>query len=86
MHTQTVTISQITERLAKLSTERLGVVYDFVSYLAEREIEELFLEPDSSLQTMLATEAVLKRDWELPEEDEAWASLYRKSPLKSLTS
>jgi hypothetical protein len=27
------------------------------------------------LETMLATEGVLSRDWELKEEDEAWADL-----------
>lgn len=26
-------------------------------------------------QTMLASEAVLRRDWDRPEEDEAWANL-----------
>jgi hypothetical protein len=75
MQTQIVTISQITERLQKLSAERLWVVYDFVAYLAEKEKESAFFEVDSAFQTMLASEAVLKRDWELPEEDEAWASL-----------
>ncbi|GIK57892.1 MAG: hypothetical protein HND44_14710 [Chloroflexi bacterium] len=75
METHSVTIPQIIERLQKLSTERLWVAYDFVSYLAEKEMENTFLESDSAFQTMLATEAVLKRDWELAEEDEAWASL-----------
>lgn len=28
-----------------------------------------------SFQTMLASEQVLKRDWDTPEEDEAWAHL-----------
>jgi hypothetical protein len=35
---QTVTIAQITERLRKLPAEKLVVVYDFVSYLSEREM------------------------------------------------
>jgi hypothetical protein len=30
---------------------------------------------DSSLATMIASEEVLARDWETPEEDEAWANL-----------
>ena len=34
---QTVAIPQITERLEKLPTDKLIVVYDFVSYLLERE-------------------------------------------------
>jgi len=34
------------------------------------------LEPeDSAKATMLASEAVLRRDWETPEEDAAWAHL-----------
>jgi hypothetical protein len=34
--TQTVTIPQITDRLLLLPAGKLMVVYDFVSYLAER--------------------------------------------------
>ncbi|MGQ9626242.1 MAG: hypothetical protein ACUVV0_04970 [Anaerolineae bacterium] len=34
---QTVTISQIMENLRKLPADKLVVVYDFVSYLVERE-------------------------------------------------
>jgi hypothetical protein len=37
---QTVTIPQIVERLQQLSDERLLVVYDFVSYSADREGEQ----------------------------------------------
>jgi hypothetical protein len=75
MYGQTITISQINERLQKLSSDKLVVVYEFVSYLAEKERDELIFETDSAFQTMLASEAILKRDWDLPEEDEAWASL-----------
>ena len=73
---QTVTIPQIVERLQQLSDERLLVVYDFVSYLAAREGEQTSIEETSEAwQTMLASEAVLRRDWERPEEDRAWADL-----------
>jgi hypothetical protein len=52
------------------------VVYDFVSYLMERDLKQVLREtPSESYQTMLASEAVLQRDWDLPEEDEAWADL-----------
>jgi len=73
---QTVTIAQITERLRKLSADKLVVVYDFVSYLAEREpglaLRETISEP---YQAMLASESILRRDWDRPEEDAAWANL-----------
>ena len=73
---QPVTIPQIVERLQQLSDERLLVVYDFVSYLADREGGQTDLEGASEAwQTMLASEAVLRRDWERPEEDRAWADL-----------
>ena len=73
---QSVTISQIEEHLKKLPPEKLAVVYDFVSYLIDREMKQLLIETASEgYQTMLASEAVLRRDWDRPEEDEAWANL-----------
>ena len=66
---QTVTIAAIEEKLRQLPPEKLAVVLDFVSYLAERR-----LRPEA-LQTMLASEAVLRHDWDRPEEDEAWSDL-----------
>jgi hypothetical protein len=73
---QMVTIEQIDERLKKLPAGKLLVVYDFVSYLSERVIEQGILNTLSeAFQTMLVSEAVLARDWNLPEEDLAWADL-----------
>jgi hypothetical protein len=71
-----VTISEIDERLRHLPPEKLNVVYDFVSYLLERDLTDLLTEIDTdSRATMLASEAVLRRDWDRPEEDSAWAHL-----------
>lgn len=73
---QAVTIADIGERLRQLSPEKLVVVYDFVSYLLERDLADLILDQDTGAHsTMLATEAVLQRDWSRPEEDAAWAHL-----------
>ncbi|MEI2692893.1 MAG: DUF2281 domain-containing protein [Anaerolineae bacterium] len=72
---QAVAIPQITERLQALPSDKLVVVYDFVSYLADRETAQLPTEMSEAFQTMLASEAVLRRDWDLPEEDLAWADL-----------
>ena len=63
------TIERIEEHLRQLPLDKLAVVADFVSSLAEREP----LAP--RLETLLASESVLKRDWQRPEEDEAWADL-----------
>ncbi len=62
-------IERIQAQLWKLSPEKLEIVSDFVAYLAERQQE------DSPSETMLASEPVLARDWNQPEEDDAWADL-----------
>lgn len=73
---QTVTISQIAERLSALPAEKLVVVYDFVLYLSEREISEILRETAAqAVEFMFASESVPRRDWDRPEEDAAWASL-----------
>jgi len=70
-----VGIPQITERLEKLPPDKLAVVYDFVSYLLERGTELLKERPSQAYQTMVASESVLRRDWERSEEDIPWAEL-----------
>jgi hypothetical protein len=73
---QTVTIAEITERLRELPTEKLVVVYDFVSYLSERELGDILRDTETqTIEFMFASEAVLDRDWNRPEEDAAWANL-----------
>jgi hypothetical protein len=72
----TVTIPQINERLKNLSDDKLVVIFDFISYLAERELNEILLASASkAIDCMYASEEVLARDWNSPAEDEAWASL-----------
>jgi hypothetical protein len=71
-----VTIAEIDERLQHLPPDKLIVVYDFVSYLLERDLADLLLDVDTNARaTTLASEAVLRRDWDRPEEDAAWAHL-----------
>ena len=64
-----VTVAEIEKRLRQLPPDKLAVVYDFVAYLAERQLAS------EALQTMLASEGVLRREWDRPEEDEAWRDL-----------
>ena len=72
---RSITISEIEKELEKLPEEKLAVVYDFVSFLLERTSKENAGEISSSYETMLASEEVLKRDWEREEEEQAWANL-----------
>jgi len=76
--TQTITIPQITDCLYQLPADKLVVVYDFVSYLAERQPGKALWNWEAtseSFQTMLASEPILRRDWQRPEEEAAWAHL-----------
>ena len=70
-----ITVSEIERQLEKLPQEKLAEVYDFVSFLLEKTGEEKVNKISTSYETMLATEDVLKRDWEREEEEKAWANL-----------
>lgn len=71
-----ITIPQIVDRLKDLPPEKLPVVYDFISFLAARQFDrKRILESSEAYQTMLASQAVLSKDWNRPEEDEAWRAL-----------
>jgi len=43
-------------------------VIDFVVWIKQRKLSQI-------PETMLMSEAALSKDWNTPEEDEAWASL-----------
>lgn len=62
-------LARITTQLRQLPPATLEVVADFVSYLTERQRQS------EARAEMLASEAVLGRDWNRPEEDAAWAGL-----------
>ncbi len=48
----------------------------YEDYLAlQEELRRIRVLSSESLQTMLASEDVLRRDWDTPEEDAAWADL-----------
>ncbi len=75
---ETVTISQINESLRKLSSDKLAEVYDFIVFLSTRETSRAALREAGksyAIDTMLASEDVLRRDWDSPEEDAAWENL-----------
>lgn len=69
---QTITVEEIDSKLKTLSEDKLTAVYHFVSYLAERDLE---LSDISGLETALMSEMSLAKDWDTPEEDEAWSHL-----------
>lgn len=71
-----ITLREIDARLRQLPPEKLAVVYDFVSYLIERDAAELLVQPEPAVRdAALDTEQLLRRDWDSPEEDATWAHL-----------
>lgn len=71
-----VTLREIDERLRQLPPEKPAVVYDFLASLIERDAVGLLTQVEpSARESALATELVLRRDWERPEEEAAWAHL-----------
>ena len=69
---QTITVEEIDSKLQTLSTDKLAAVYHFVSYLADRDFD---MSDVSARELMLASESLIAKDWDTPEEDKAWADL-----------
>jgi len=56
------------QEIETLPAACLGEVIDFVAWIKQRKLSEI-------PETMLLSEASLSKDWNTPEEDEAWANL-----------
>ncbi len=60
----------LSEEIKKTPENLLKELYDFLLFLKYKKQHA----PDE-VKTHLASEKVLSRDWDTPEEDEAWKSL-----------
>lgn len=58
----------INEEIDRLPEPLQREVYDFARFLRLKS-------EDESFNGLLLSESALRREWETPEEDEAWASL-----------
>lgn len=56
------------QEIEDLPDEYLYEVFDFVGYLKKKA-------ETTPSETMLLSESALAREWDTPEEDEAWADL-----------
>ncbi|MDR0443658.1 MAG: DUF2281 domain-containing protein [Treponema sp.] len=56
------------QEIQTLPANCVGEVVDFVAWIKQRRLSQI-------QETMLMSEASLSKDWDTPEEDEAWASL-----------
>ena len=62
------TMQLIEKEIAALPEPQQREVYDFARFLRIKN-------QDNHFDGLLASEAVLARDWDTPEEDAAWANL-----------
>ena len=60
--------SELLKEIETLPAACLGEVIDFVAWIKQRKLPH-------APETMLLSEAALAKDWDTPEEDEAWAAL-----------
>ena len=60
--------SVLMHEIETLPAACLGEVIDFVAWIKQRKLPNI-------PETMLLSEAALSKDWDTPEEDEAWGGL-----------
>jgi hypothetical protein len=58
------------QEIETLPAHCVGEVVDFVAWIKHRNLSQI-------PPTMLLSETALSKDWDIREEDEAWASLQR---------
>lgn len=56
------------QEIETLPANCIGEVVDFVAWIKHRKLSQI-------PETMLLSESALSKDWDTPEEDEAWAGL-----------
>ena len=61
------------QEIKTLPSSCIGEVIDFVAWIKHRKLRQEL--PSQIPETMLLSEASLAKEWNTPEEDEAWASL-----------
>jgi hypothetical protein len=66
---ESVTLDRVEEQLRRLSPDKLVLVSEFISTLASVD------DRDDLHDLLLAAETSLRKDWDSPEEDAAWAHL-----------
>lgn len=70
MTTTTSTRRKLQTELEHLPDDLLDELYEYVKYLQFKTQQQ-----STSMQTAYASEAVLEKDWNRPEEDQAWQDL-----------
>jgi hypothetical protein len=61
-------INQLIQEIESLPSDCIQEIMDFVRYLKLKQLKNI-------PETMILSEQSLAKDWNTPEEDEAWADL-----------
>lgn len=61
----TIVINKLMQEIESLPSEYLQEIMDFVGYLKLKQLKKI-------PETMIISEESLAKDWDKPEEDEAW--------------
>lgn len=64
-----ITLAGLEEQLRRLPSEQLSLVADFVSALIGQQ------DATERAHLLQAAASAMRKDWDRPEEDEAWADL-----------
>ena len=70
-----ITPHDVTRIVERLSAAQLREVYDFALFIERRTVLTYDAGEVSAYDTMMASEDVLRKEWDTPREDEAWANL-----------
>ena len=58
----------LAQEIQTLPAAYINEVIDFVSWIKQRKLSQI-------PETMLLSESALSKDWDTPEEDDAWSNL-----------
>ena len=70
MMTITTSRAELQDELARIPDNLLGELHEYMRYLQFKTQQQ-----NETMQTAYASETVLGKDWNRPEEDQAWQNL-----------
>ena len=70
MMTTTTSRAELQDELARIPDNLLGELHEYMRYLQFKTQQQ-----NETMQTAYASETVLGKDWNRPEEDQAWQDL-----------
>lgn len=72
---KTTTREELKQELQHIPDELLGELHEYMKYLQYKKNQVSSLRDTTSMETAYASEPVLGKDWNTPEEDQAWQDL-----------